>query len=432
MLMTDTVVFGWVPSPLGGMALLQQGFFDSMFNFLTVDTGGRKVFGGYTWASCGYIPASRESLVRTFLDKTESNWLLMLDWDITFTPDDVYALLDTAASDAPNKIVSGNYVTYMGDDQLLRPCWFEDRDGLEHSPVAGYTPGQLHPLTTCGMGFTIMHRDALVAIEKDNTGDPWPWYGHDVIGGNHVGEDLTFCRRARAVGVTIWGHAGVELGHTKAKTFHPRDIANPVLARSESLPATAAVTRLVRSPHRPAVLNVGGASKSIPIPARYADHQHILLDIAPGADVDIVADARDLPDLEPVEAVYCSHAIEHFHAHEVPQVLAGFHRVLKPGGTVEIHCPNLTEVMRRFVEEQLDLDSVLYEAPCGPIMVRDVLYGYGREIEQSGQSFYSHKTGFTASLLEKTLAATGFEAIEVTAEGLELMAVALKPGEKNE
>jgi hypothetical protein len=41
-------------------------------------------------------------------------------------------------------------------------------------------------------------------------------------------------------------------------------------------------------------------------------------------------------------------------------------------------------------------------------MVLDVLYGYGVEIEQSGQDFFAHKTGFTQKSLLAALNRSGF------------------------
>jgi SAM-dependent methyltransferase len=42
-----------------------------------------------------------------------------------------------------------------------------------------------------------------------------------------------------------------------------------------------------------------------------------------------------------VDHVLCSHFLEHVSAVEVPPILADFHRVLKPGGTVHIVVPDL-------------------------------------------------------------------------------------------
>jgi ubiquinone/menaquinone biosynthesis C-methylase UbiE len=176
------------------------------------------------------------------------------------------------------------------------------------------------------------------------------------------------------------------------------------------------------------VLNVGGNSKAIPLPPQYAGFEHLLLDIDPKCSPDIACDARKLTTLEAgqFDAVYCSHNLEHYYRHDVPKVLAGFLHVLKDGGFAQIRVPDIHEVMRVTIERGLDIDDVLYQSPAGPIMVLDVLYGYGVEIEQSGQDFFAHKTGFTQKSLLKALERAGFQEIYSKAGELEIDALAFK------
>ena len=158
------------------------------------------------------------------------------------------------------------------------------------------------------------------------------------------------------------------------------------------------------------VLNVGGGEKSIPIPTHYTGWRHYLLDIDSRRNPDIVLDARDLRTLPPAtyDAVLCSHNLEHYHRHHGAKVLAGFHHVLKPDGFAEITVPNLLDVMQQVVQRGMDLDDILYQSPAGPIMVRDVIYGYRREIEQMDNEFYAHKTGFSPNSLARFVSAYGF------------------------
>jgi SAM-dependent methyltransferase len=176
------------------------------------------------------------------------------------------------------------------------------------------------------------------------------------------------------------------------------------------------------------VLNVGGNNKSIPLPQQYAEFEHVLLDIDPEGSPDIVCDARKLSGLEPCQfdAVYCSHNLEHYHRHEVPMVLSGFMHVLKDGGFAHLRVPDVGEVMRVAVERGLELEDVLYDSPAGPITVMDVLYGYGLEIERSGNDFFAHKTGFTHKSLVLALQRCGFSKVYSTAGNLEVGAVAFK------
>ena len=64
----------------------------------------------------------------------------------------------------------------------------------------------------------------------------------------------------------------------------------------------------------PRVLNVGGGSKDIPLPPHYAGWEHVLMDIDPKGQPDLVCDARELPALPAgqYDAIFCSHNLEHY------------------------------------------------------------------------------------------------------------------------
>lgn len=181
------------------------------------------------------------------------------------------------------------------------------------------------------------------------------------------------------------------------------------------------------------ILNVGGNNKAIPLPPEYTEFDHILLDIDPRGAPDIVCDARKLATLAPAQfdAVYCSHNLEHYYRHDVPLVLSGFLHVLKEGGVAHIRVPDMHEVMKIALAQDMDIDDILYQSPAGPIMVLDVIYGHTEEIEQSGQDFYAHKTGFTQKSLSNALRKAGFSTIYTVQGNYEITALAFK-GEPNE
>ncbi len=176
------------------------------------------------------------------------------------------------------------------------------------------------------------------------------------------------------------------------------------------------------------VLNVGGNSKAIPLPPQYAGFEHLLLDIDPTGNPDVLCDARELTklDAEQFDMVYCSHNLEHYYRHDVPRVLNGFFNVLKTGGAVHIIVPDLLEVMKKVVQNNMDIDDVLYQSGMGPIMVSDVIYGYSKQIEASGVEFFAHKTGFTKKSLVLALTKAGFKNIHVSEGGYSVTALASK------
>lgn len=176
------------------------------------------------------------------------------------------------------------------------------------------------------------------------------------------------------------------------------------------------------------VLNVGGNNKNIPIPSVYDGWQQVLLDIDATGNPDVVCDARALTQLaaSQYDAIYCSHNLEHYYRHEVAKVLAGFHHVLKEDGFIQIQVPDMSALMKRVVDGGLDIDDFLYTSPAGPIHVIDVIYGYGVEIERSGNDFFAHKTGFTQTSLVSRLKASGFSSVFSRVDNLNIDAIAFK------
>ena len=182
--------------------------------------------------------------------------------------------------------------------------------------------------------------------------------------------------------------------------------------------------------HGPRVLNVGGNDRHIPIPAHYAGWDHVVLDIDAHMRPDIVCDARQLTSLAggQFDAVYCAHNFEHYYPHDGRAVLRGFLHVLRGDGFAEIRVPDLKSVMQKVVDSNLDIEDALYQSAAGPITVRDVIFGFAREIEASGRDYFAHKTGFTDRSLYRILKQAGFGDVfvSVAAEAFEVRAFAFR------
>ena len=176
------------------------------------------------------------------------------------------------------------------------------------------------------------------------------------------------------------------------------------------------------------LLNVGAGPEEVRLPPQYADFEILRLDIDPATSPQVLCDARELGGLAAgqFDAIYCAHNLEHYHKHEVPKVLAGFRHVLKAEGFAHIIVPDIAEVMRLARERSLDLEDVLYTSPAGPITVHDVIYGYGPEIQSSGNDFYAHKTGFSPQSLLKVVEGAGFGKVYHTSGNYEAHVLAFK------
>ena len=176
------------------------------------------------------------------------------------------------------------------------------------------------------------------------------------------------------------------------------------------------------------VLNVGGNSKKISLPIQYENFEHLLLDIDPTGNPDVLCDSRELISLESeqFDMIYCSHNLEHYYEHDVKKVLNGFKHVLKSGGGIHIIVPDMEELFKTIVEKKLDISDDLYQSAIGPIRVIDVIYGYSKQIEKSGMDYFSHKTGFTLKSIFKVVNDAGFENIHGIRNGFNITLIAFK------
>ena len=176
------------------------------------------------------------------------------------------------------------------------------------------------------------------------------------------------------------------------------------------------------------ILNVGGNSKEIALPEIYNDWEQVFLDIDPSVNPDVLCDARELFTLEAAtyDGIYCSHNLEHYYRHEIPKVLTGFAHVLKKDGFVHIRVPDMTSVLKAFVELEMDINDPLYKSPAGNISIQDIIYGHGAAIESSGCDFMAHKVGFTQQYLIEILEKFNFSHVFSGTGGWEIAAFAFK------
>lgn len=163
-----------------------------------------------------YIHVNRNNIVRQFL-RGRAEWLLSLDIDMVFTPDDVLTLFK-AHQDTAGRILAGLYDTWICGMRM--PCWFSS---LNPPQAAKYADLPL-PLMSCGMGFTAIHREVFEAMDIN---DAAPWFDHGRMttldGVFPMAEDATFCQRATDRGYIIWGVPTVQLGHEKTRVVYPED-----------------------------------------------------------------------------------------------------------------------------------------------------------------------------------------------------------------
>ena len=169
----------------------------------------------------GLLSKQRNRVVKQFLDNTDSDWLLMLDSDEQLTVPAFDALIDTA-HDKDRPIVAGLVFAGFGVPGKPYPkpvpAIFQDSDN-GFLPLYKYDKNAVFEIDAAGTGCLLVHRSVLEKMREvadPNQGKDWCWFWDGPVKGEWIGEDLLFCRRAKALGFTIHVNTAAILPHQKS------------------------------------------------------------------------------------------------------------------------------------------------------------------------------------------------------------------------
>jgi len=210
---TGGLVIAWPTS-----STLSAHFTEGIVATVLDDRIRRRLVKAYGWLSGPLVAAARTGIVEDFL-ASPAEWLLQLDSDMVFTPDDIVALLDAASADTV-PIIGG---LYAGTGQLVNQVdaeagWFTTR-GVRFLDSRGATG--VIAVDFVGAGALLVHRTVYERMAKDHPA-PQPWFQEVAEHGRVDGEDWTFCARAARSGFPVHVHAGARFGHSKMLTVVAR------------------------------------------------------------------------------------------------------------------------------------------------------------------------------------------------------------------
>lgn len=206
--------------------------------------GPRRLLAGGILAircpSAGLLPQARNRVVQHFLRQQKADWLWLVDTDMGFAPDTVDRLL--AAADPTSRPIIGALCfaqRELGDDgyggQQTRPTptifdWRTDPDGMGGFEVrVAYERDAVVRCDGTGAACLLIHRGVL---ERLDVAYGPTWFDRIPARDGQVGEDLSFCMRARDLGIPVHVHTGVPTTHMKTLWLGEADY----LAAIEAVP----------------------------------------------------------------------------------------------------------------------------------------------------------------------------------------------------
>jgi hypothetical protein len=156
------------------------------------------------------ITRARNNLAHLFLNETSADYLLFLDTDLDFQPEDIKRLVENRCEDA---IVCGQYAIKQPE---LRYC---------HNKLADEKVRRdgLLKVAEAGTGCMLIPRKVLLAFKKalprlEYTDDllkdkRFNFFDVGVVQGRYLSEDWLFCRRVRQLGFSVLVDTRVTMGH---------------------------------------------------------------------------------------------------------------------------------------------------------------------------------------------------------------------------
>ena len=162
------------------------------------------------------ISTGRNLIVREFLDQNLAPWLFMCDTDMSFGADTVDRLI------AAGKPVTGGLCWSLAQGERY-PTMYElvecPGGELAFRRYREWPEDTVMRVSATGAACLLMHRDALLEVEKTSKDPAAPWFRESAVGGRLalMGEDMTFCLRCAAAGIPVHVATGVRAGHMKTQ-----------------------------------------------------------------------------------------------------------------------------------------------------------------------------------------------------------------------
>ena len=172
-----------------------------------------------------YLDDGRNHAVAQYLANHDTDFFFCVDSDVEFTRLDIARVLYLAVNRGCH-IVSGCYKTPLNGDpnRCFTVAYRYDRARPEGTQMVAIEETEVRasydplPVDVVGMGFVAISRTFLTYMAQFYD-QPCPWFYEPIADRTHLGEDVGFCLRARALGADILLDRATRVVHYKTARF---------------------------------------------------------------------------------------------------------------------------------------------------------------------------------------------------------------------
>jgi glycosyltransferase involved in cell wall biosynthesis len=170
---------------------------------------------------CSVVSRARNLLAQDMLD-SGCDYLLFIDSDINFEPEDVFRLM-AWGTDPKKGIVAGVPRTRSEDKTYITSLDYDTNNDLTMDRMG------LVRAERVATAFMLVRRDVFVQMVEAHP--EWQYYDHrakktvpclfdfHLAEEGYIGEDFLFCDRARELGFEVWVDPSITLGHMGVQEY---------------------------------------------------------------------------------------------------------------------------------------------------------------------------------------------------------------------
>lgn len=184
------------------------------------------------------LAGKRNKVCKTFLERTDSEWLLFIDDDQQFMPDLAQKMVDSA-DPVERPILSALIMAERSSSRFpIGPACTVWHEEMQSFVIPPYIPQERWwQVATIGTGCVLIHRTVLEKMREAHKDDAFPWFKHaqhpnqDTGEPDEMSEDYVFSLRASALDYPLYVDTTIEVGHVKRRVLTSHDFyAQPNVA----------------------------------------------------------------------------------------------------------------------------------------------------------------------------------------------------------
>jgi hypothetical protein len=195
-------------------------FFHSLIPTYILDGARNRRLDLIANSSGANVTNARNEIAAQFLD-TDGDWLLFIDTDMVFDGRDGRAGVDIVdrlvrAAHPEKRPILGALCFSWQKGTTAAPTLYVLRQDGKVGRLFNYPRDQIVEVDATGTGCLLIHRSVLERMrDRRSWSAAYPWFQESAVGDLPVGEDITFCIRARTCGFPVHVDTSIKVGHEK-------------------------------------------------------------------------------------------------------------------------------------------------------------------------------------------------------------------------